>query len=487
VVIAEGDRTLLDGTAYRFVSVIARGRMSTVVEAVRSADQAPVVVKLLPEDLDDLAELAQRLRLEAEALSRLVHPNLVRVLDFGTTAAGVPFLVLERLFGRTLAAELRARGALPVGEALGLARQALSGLAAAHRVGIVHRDVKPANLFVCGEAGERIVKVLDFGIAKALGEAELLGLSPKPKTREGVRLGTPRFIAPEQVRAGLVTPATDVYALGLVLYQMLAGRHAFAEAQSVDELYRAQLVQMPPPPSSVAAQPIPAWLDRAVLRAIAKNPSDRFSDAAALADALARGDDVAVGSRSADTAFEATAITEPPRTAPARRTQTVAGLAAVAAGIDLLWRVGSGLTTVPQLVDPVGTSTELWGPPRAGAADAVALYGRIAALSDLGRAGLLGVASGALLVLAVRALSTKDLANLRAYVPWALGAVVLAFVLDALALALRGAMLSEIDAKGEAASVAVGVGFSVGVIAALGVPVFQIALLLLLRRLCRQT
>jgi serine/threonine-protein kinase len=263
--------------------------MGEVLAAEHVALGKRVVVKILRRTLVDRPDHVDRMRLEAQALARLTHPNIVAVHDYGRTQDGRPFMVMEQLVGRTLRAELKERGRLPPEEAVGLVQQALAGLGAAHAVGLVHRDVKLDNLFLCGApGGPRTLKVLDFGIAKVLPEARSAA-SPAPlafPTEEGVALGTPRFFAPEQARGEEVDARTDVYSTGLVLYALLAGRGPFDHLHAIYDLALAQAEEVPDPPSKVAGVALPPALERAVLRAIAKQPGDRFSSAAAFSEAL---------------------------------------------------------------------------------------------------------------------------------------------------------------------------------------------------------
>jgi eukaryotic-like serine/threonine-protein kinase len=289
---------LLDGTPYRFVGVRAQGGMGIVLDAER--DGRAVVVKLLRPDRVEVKSLGERLLAEARVLQRLSHPNLVAVLDSGLTPDGQPYLVMERLEGRSLKAELAARGALPVADALEVCQQALAGLGAAHQSDVVHRDVKPSNLFVCGELGpEMHVKLIDFGIAKLSPQGALASIAPPP-TLPGEALGSPWFMAPEQIMERPVTPATDVYALGMVLYQMLVGRHPFANERDAPHLFQAHISVMPTAPSRLAKQALPPHLDHVVLRALAKLPADRYASAADFARAL-RDESAVAGSRQAET------------------------------------------------------------------------------------------------------------------------------------------------------------------------------------------
>ncbi|WP_437645775.1 serine/threonine-protein kinase [Sorangium sp. So ce362] len=284
--------TLLYGTPYRPVRRLGRGGMGEVIEAAHVGLDKPVVVKLLHRDLNREPRLVERMRVEAQSLARLAHPNLVTVTDFGRTAEGRTFLVMERLYGRTMREELAARGALPPLEALDLVTQTLAGLAAAHGAGIVHRDVKLENLFVCDAdaQGRRVVKVLDFGIAKVVAPRGD-GRAPAPslyQTEEGVLVGTPRYLSPEQACGLAVDARTDVYAAGVVLYALIAGRDPFEHMKRVHELVRAHASEVPAPPSCHAPRPVPPELDRAVMRALEKRPELRFPDAAAFADELSR-------------------------------------------------------------------------------------------------------------------------------------------------------------------------------------------------------
>ena len=249
----------LVGTAYRTISVLGHGGMGEVVEAEHLPLGRTVVVKLLHQQFADDAPIADRLRVEARSLALVQHPNVVAVSDFGRTRTGRPFLVTERLQGRTLGAELRARGFLPVAEAIDITVQVLAGLEAAHQQGIVHRDIKPENIFLCDAtpASPRIAKVLDFGLAKIIGDRSLQRTAPEYATKKGTFLGTPRFTAPEQMGAGVVDGRTDVYGTGLVLYTLLVGKGPFAHLRESLELMKAHLHDRPVPPSAHARQSIP--------------------------------------------------------------------------------------------------------------------------------------------------------------------------------------------------------------------------------------
>lgn len=249
-----------------------------------------VVVKVLHAELATRPHLVDRMRLEAQVLARLRHPNLVRVTDFDETPDGRPYLVMEHLVGVNLATYLGSREApLDLREALDLSLQALDGLGHAHARGLVHRDVKLDNLFVCTPEPSRarpLLKVLDFGIAKVLdGEGD--GFAPLAlPTEAGVVVGTPRFFAPEQARGLPLDARADLYSFGLCLYTMVAGRGPFDDRVTLVEVCRAHLFESPPAPSVHARRALPAALDAVVLACLEKRPIDRPRSTEEVAAAL---------------------------------------------------------------------------------------------------------------------------------------------------------------------------------------------------------
>ncbi len=280
----------LCGTRYRTLSPLGRGGMGEVVLAEHLGLGKQVVVKLLHEKLAKDPSIVQRMQIEARGLAALTSPHIVQVIDLGQTASGRTYYVMERLVGCTLGAELKARGALPVEEAIGYVVQVLAGLEAAHGMGIIHRDIKADNVFLCQATKEtpRTVKVLDFGVAKVLDVAAEVQRPALPRlvTEQGSIVGTPRMLAPEQALGKPVDARTDVYATAHLLYTLVVGRGPFADITEELELLRANLNERPEPPSWKATQHIPPSLDRAILRALEKRPADRFPSAAAFADAL---------------------------------------------------------------------------------------------------------------------------------------------------------------------------------------------------------
>ena len=242
--------------------------MSSVYRARDRVLERQVAVKLLHEQYAGDEDAVERFRREATSVAQLAHTNVVTVIDRGEDGRR-QFIVFELVDGPNLKEVVRARGPLPVAEALGYGIQAGRALGFAHAQGLVHRDVKPQNILVAADAH---VKVTDFGIARAL---ELDGL-----TRTGTVLGTSEYVAPEQARGELVGPPTDIYALGVVLFELLAGEPPYTGDSFVEIALRHV---NDPVPSVRARRPDVPWrVDTAIARALAKNPADRFASMDAL-------------------------------------------------------------------------------------------------------------------------------------------------------------------------------------------------------------
>jgi serine/threonine-protein kinase len=263
---------------YRIEGRLGVGGMSTVHLAFDERLERYVAIKLLAEHLADDPTFVSRFRREALAAARLMHPNIVQVFDFGLDeSAHQYFIVMEHVAGHSCAELLRDRGHLEVGEAVEIVGQACAGLAYAHRHGVVHRDVKPGNLLV---SGADVVKLADFGIARATDQSSI--------TQIGSVLGTAAYLAPEQARGEATGPPADIYSLGVVAYQLLAGRLPY-EAKSLSELALKQQREPPLPLSTLNSQ-VPATLAQAVATALALEPSERPKDALAFAAAVRNGE-----------------------------------------------------------------------------------------------------------------------------------------------------------------------------------------------------
>jgi eukaryotic-like serine/threonine-protein kinase len=243
------------------------GGMSTVQLAVDLRLERQVAVKLLAEHLADEPAFVSRFQREAQAAARLVHPNIVQVFDSGRDEqSGQYFIVMEYIEGSSCAEILRDQGWVEVDEGLNIIEQACEGLGYAHRHGVVHRDVKPGNLLRSRE-GE--VKLADFGIAKATEQSSI--------TQVGSVLGTAAYLAPEQARGEEAGPSADIYALGVVAYQLISGRLPY-EATSLTELALKQQQEEPPPLDTLVAAVTPELAD-AIGIALALDPRDRYQTA----------------------------------------------------------------------------------------------------------------------------------------------------------------------------------------------------------------
>jgi serine/threonine-protein kinase len=260
---------------------LGSGGMSNVYKATDRILERTVAVKILAEHLHDDERFVARFRREALAVAKLIHPNIVQVYDTGVDE-GRHYIVMEYVEGRSGAQILQRQGPVDPGVAAEIGIQACAGLDYAHRRGIIHRDVKPGNLMIVGGpvgGGEMIVKLTDFGIARAIEQTRI--------TQVGSVVGTAAYLSPEQVRGEEATPATDVYALGVVLYQFLTGRLPY-EGSSLAELAVRQQNEKPLPPDTYNSD-VPETLGAAVLRALEGDPNRRYASADELAAGLRLG------------------------------------------------------------------------------------------------------------------------------------------------------------------------------------------------------
>lgn len=271
-------RTFAD--RFRVERRLGAGGMGVVYAARQLAMDRLVALKVLAPELSQAAAGRVRFHREMKAASRVEHANTVRVYDFGEETGGQLFLAMELLDGRTLQQELHARGALDLHRVIAIGEAIAKALGAAHAEGVVHRDLKPENVMLIDRYGERDqVKVLDFGIARLLDDASA---GEESVTRTGSLLGTPLYMSPEAALGQKVDAKADLYALGLILYQMSTGQLPFRDVQPLRLLYM-HANQAPQPPSELAPGRVPAALEALILACLAKDPGSRPVDAAAVA------------------------------------------------------------------------------------------------------------------------------------------------------------------------------------------------------------
>ena len=269
---------------YQALSLLGEGGMGAVYLAEHPGIGRKVAIKVLRSELDHDPQLLIRFLNEARAANAIRHPNIIEVLDSGTTARGASYLVMELLEGESLSARIKRLSRLAERSALEIAMQTAAGLGAAHAKGITHRDLKPDNLFIIPEesdASRERVKILDFGIAKLhVPSGDSL------KTRTGTLMGTPIYMSPEQcLGTKEVDHRSDVYSLGIIIYEMLAGRPPFV-SEGFGELLNMHLNEAPPSLRQFAPQ-VSAAVESAVVRMLAKKADDRFQSMAEVRAALA--------------------------------------------------------------------------------------------------------------------------------------------------------------------------------------------------------
>ncbi len=262
---------MLDGR-YRVDALIATGGMSSVYRGLDLRLDRPVALKVMESRYAGDQQFLTRFQREARAVARLKDPGLVAVYDQGIDGQH-PFLVMELIEGGTLRELLRERGPMPPHAVAAVLAPILGGLAAAHRAGLVHRDIKPENVLISDD-GE--VKIADFGLVRAVAEAKI--------TSTSVILGTAAYLSPEQVGTGDAGPASDVYGVGILAYELLTGTTPFTGDNALTVAYRRMDHDVPPPSAAIAG--VPPQFDELVGRATRRRPEDRYADAGAMVAAL---------------------------------------------------------------------------------------------------------------------------------------------------------------------------------------------------------
>ncbi|MEQ8454080.1 MAG: serine/threonine-protein kinase [Sandaracinaceae bacterium] len=266
---------LVVGERYRLLGKLGEGGMGTVFVAEHALSLRRVAMKIIKPELESSKVTRERFLRECHTLERIDSPHVVEVLEAGESPANEIYLVMELLEGRTLGERIQAEGALPVWEACEIAAQIASALQAAHEVGIVHRDMKPDNVFLCEDG---TVRVIDFGIARLLDGQTVEGAGRK-LTADGTIIGTPAYISPEQAAGRAVEPTADLYSLGVVLFEMLTGDLPFWDDHPV-MLLGLHLKQPPPKLADVhPAGRFPPALEALVAALLAKKPGGRPSSA----------------------------------------------------------------------------------------------------------------------------------------------------------------------------------------------------------------
>jgi serine/threonine-protein kinase len=274
---------VIDGR-YRIEGVLGVGGLGVVYRAEHQGLRRFVALKVMHEIFADHDELRKRFEREARALSALDHPNIVAITDFGAHA-GAPYLAMQLIDGQSLSRRL-ADGPLPIDEAIEITRQILEALIAAHAHGVVHRDLKPGNVMIEKDADDRLrVRIVDFGLARIADPQT--DVSPDATlTKLGTVIGSPSYMAPEQTTASKADGRADLYALGIILYEMLVGRPPFVHEDKLDTVRSHLTAEVPPPQSLRPGLQLTSQLDALLDKALAKVREDRFASAEEMKEAL---------------------------------------------------------------------------------------------------------------------------------------------------------------------------------------------------------
>ena len=284
---------------FRIEARIAAGGFGAIYRATHIKSGQPLALKVLHANLTHDAGVVARFRREGAALTRLRDPHTITAYELGEAPDGMLYIVMELLHGESLYERFRAQGPLPWVKMLAIARAVCSSLIEAHALGIIHRDLKPTNIHLeSSTPGDDFVKVLDFGIAKIMHDSDI---DSSDLTHAGQMIGTLDYMSPEQMVGGMCDATSDIYTLGVVMYEMIAGRKPFSDANSAAAALAAVLTSAPP---RLAVQAVvPSDVDRVVMRCIERQYADRYQSAAELATAL---DEILGGSDEAVTTVDLT-------------------------------------------------------------------------------------------------------------------------------------------------------------------------------------
>src|SRR5690554_2524213 len=268
---------------YTIVKKLGEGGMGAVYLARQNIIDQTVALKVLHPNAAESDEIVQRFYREAKVISMLSHPNIVRVFIFGRSEDNLLYLVMEFVKGVELRDRLDEVGTLDELSAIKIMKQACSALAEAHDLGIIHRDLKPDNILLTEFRGEQnFVKILDFGIAKLNDPG---GAPQQQLTQAGIVYGTPQYVSPEQAQAKPLDRRTDIYSLGCILFELITGRTPFQDKTPIGILTK-HVFEPAPRPSEVASGPVAPTMEALILKALAKDPNDRFDDAMEMFQAL---------------------------------------------------------------------------------------------------------------------------------------------------------------------------------------------------------
>lgn len=366
---------------------LGEGGMGSVYLAENSNIEQSIAVKVLHGEAAQSAELVQRFNREAKVICKLTHPNIIRVFIFGRTPNDTIFLAMEYVEGRTLRDVIEADGHIETLRAISLMRQCLHALTEAHELGIIHRDLKPDNIMLTSFRDvDEFVKILDFGIAKIKDQP---GSMNQKLTQAGVVYGTPEYLSPEQAQAKELDGRSDVYSMGIILYEMVTGVVPFHSSTAV-AILAAHVYDAPQPPTSVAKHVLHPKLDSIIAKALNKDPKGRYQSAMEfLADLEELESDLTKGAATKTTVLDASQLSlvlEVSRAAQARRDQQE--VLAAASGVRVRSDVpppmpnASGAAVQPNPTAPnVAPETAAVPAPNAGVSAARPMPAPVAAYS----------------------------------------------------------------------------------------------------------